>query len=137
MDATEYLAQRVEAQTSWHDRQARRARRLHTAFSAAALIGGGLVTLLTRYPALVDVTAAVSVAVTVLGGLAALGQYRERWVEYRSVSERLQAERLAYLTRSGPYAGGADLAVLVGRVEGILGEGLESWRARAGKDKEQ
>lgn len=73
----------------------------------------------------------MSVLVTVLGGLAALGQHRERWVEYRSTAERLRSARLAFLTHSGSYARGEGLPELVERVESILGQGMETWRERA------
>jgi hypothetical protein len=131
MNDTEYIEQRVDDQIAWHDRQAKRARRFFHGLSAVAMVFTASLTILTRFAELSLISTVVSVIATLAGGFLGLGQYQDRWVQYRLLADGLRAERLLYLTRTGVYASDGAFPVFVGRVEVMLGQGLGEWRQRA------
>lgn len=130
-----YLAQ-VDAEVEWHGREARRARRIHFWLRTLASIGGtGLAvvgSLAAQLPSWAP--AALGAAVAVAGQVIDLGQYRERWSEYRRTAERLKSELRRYRASTQPYENPSTrLGELVDRVEAILEDGLGQWAARAAK----
>jgi hypothetical protein len=134
-----FLKQRVDDQITWHDNQAKRGRRWNTGLAIASAVLLGLVTFLTRFPSLGDITAAVSILAGIVGSIAAHGQYRERWVQYRRITEALRSERIFFTTRQGNYSDAASdfgYGAFVVKVESILNQGIEDFSRRASATKD-
>lgn len=127
-----YLAD-VESQAEWHSREARRARRFHFWLRTAATIGGTGMAVVSATAQLAPWAPMLGAAVAVAGQVLDLGQYRERWTEYRRTAERLRSELRRYRAGGRPYDGVDRLCELVDRVEAALDEGLTQWASRAAK----
>jgi hypothetical protein len=127
-----YLAH-VESEVQWHSREARRARRFHFWLRTLATIGGTGMAVVSATAQLAPWAPALGAAVAVAGQVLDLGQYRERWCEYRRICERLKSELRRYRAGARPYATAAKLDELVDRVEAVLEEGLGQWSARAAR----
>jgi len=128
-----YLAQ-VDSEVEWHNREARRARRFHFWLRTLATIGGTGMAVVSATAQLAPWAPALGAAVAVAGQVLDLGQYRERWSEYRRTAERLKSELRRYRASTQPYGNPSTrLAELVDRVEAILEDGLGQWAARAAK----
>lgn len=133
MTPAQFLAERVDAEIAWHDRQSSRSRRFFTILSGLVLVATASLTLLTRRTELADVAAVVNVVAILASGFVTLGQHQQRWVEYRAIAESLRSQRFLFLTRTGQYTGPNAFPAFVAQVEAVLGQGLGEWRQRAAR----
>lgn len=127
-----YLAQ-VEGQAAWHSREARRARRFHFWLRTAATVGGVGMAVVSATAGIAAWAPWVGAGVAVAGQVLDLGQYRERWTEYRRTAERLGSELRRYRAGGRPYHDAGAFLAFVDRVEDVLAEGLGQWAERAAK----
>lgn len=76
-----------------------------------------------------QVLAAVSgILLVVINKLLELEEYYKNWKDYRATNERLEQERLLYLTRTEPYDEENAFPMLVENVEEMLSKQLQRWK---------
>lgn len=130
LNPSEYLAQRVQDQSSWYDRRSLWNQRWFKRLRIIEIVAAAMIPFLTAIPDVTTmkyVVGGLGVIITVVAGILALFQFQERWTEYRATSESLQKERFLFLTKSEPYTGGDAFSIFVQRVETVLSKENLGW----------
>jgi hypothetical protein len=131
----EYLKSRVDDQIDWYNAKSLSAHRAYKSLQIFQIAGAALVPFLASYAGSVAsipiVLGVLGVLLAVAGGLLALFQYQERWIEYRTTCESLKQERYLFLTRTEPYNGENSLQTFVKQVEGLISRETSAWAQTA------
>lgn len=137
MKAEDYLQTRVDGQISWYEGKSARNKRWYYTCQIIVLICGALIPLIAGYITeeltwLKYATGTLGAVVVVFQGLMSLKQYKENWLTYRSTAERLQREKLFYLTSTGDYKSSTDsFGLFVERAEHIMDSENSVWLERS------
>lgn len=127
-----YIAQRWKPQYAYYSKASRNCKwwfqRLRIAEIGVAAMIPFLSGIIDEAQFLRYIVGALGVAVTLIGGTLMVKKYQENWINYRSTTEALKSEHIAFLTRSGNYAKGDAEAEFIRRVETILGDENQKWR---------
>jgi hypothetical protein len=131
----EYIAERLNAEISYYNKSATKAKGRYLQMRAVTVIGGALVPVLVNVnlPYVDIVTTALSLIVVLFVSLETVYKYREQWTNYRSAEQNLRNEYFTFTARSGVYAQLTDAAaftLFVNRVEqAIEAENMSTLRA--------
>ena len=68
----------------------------------------------------------MSITIAILAGLLTAYKYHEKWIQYRSTSEKLKHEKILFVTNTGIYAENG-FKLLVERVEFIISKENSDW----------
>ncbi len=134
MNEQDYIAERIENQIKWYSAKSSWNQTRYKSIKTLIIVISVLIPFLTG---LIDENGFwLKIAVGIGGVLIAAGEsilslqkYQENWMEYRRSSETLKREKLLYLTKSGPYREGANLQLLVERVENFTENENKGWLA--------
>ena len=78
------------------------------------------------------------VVVAIAGGLLALNQYQERWVEYRTTCESLRHHKYRFLTAVEPYLDRKEaFRQLVDNVEALISKENTVWASHTRTESEE
>jgi hypothetical protein len=131
MNEQEYMQSRVDDQIQWYGARSAQAQRAYRLLQVFQIAGAAMVPFLSSYAdrlSFIPVAlGALGVLLALAGGLLALYQFHERWVEYRSTCEALKKEKYLYLTRSDPYDADSPFQLFVRRVEGLISRETATW----------
>jgi hypothetical protein len=140
MNEQEYLQSRVDHQIKWYEAKSAKAQRSYKTLQIFQIAGAAFIPFLSSYsdrlayvPAVLGI---LGVLLALAGGLLALYQFHERWVEYRATCEALKQEKYLFLTRTEPYDGENALRVFVKRVEGLISHETTTWAQNTAKTQE-
>ena len=129
----ENLETRVADQLQWFDKNSKKNKRWFMHLKVIEIVLSLCIPFLAGY--LTTGNAGWNVAVGLLGvviaaiaGILTLVKFQENWIEYRKVSEALQAEKFLYLAKSGPYSRKKVVfSLFVERFEGIIANSNLKW----------
>jgi hypothetical protein len=132
MDADEYLKERLEPEIAWYDKKSGKNKAWNTACRITEIVCAAIIPLLAGYAK--DGAVYFSVAIGFLGlivagcaGIAALLNFQEQWIKYRTTTETLKKEKYFFQTRVEPYDVDDPLRVLVQRVEALVSQENTNW----------
>ena len=115
MKPDEYLEHRVEDQINYYKHAASREKRRHVWTQSIVIVFGAAVPVLVNLPewsfgwfdlsifARISATV-LSLAVSILAGLANFRKFEDLWLAYRMTEELLKKEKYLYLTNTGDYS---------------------------------
>jgi hypothetical protein len=101
------------------------------------IASAALIPVLSFFPDLKWITAAVGVVIAVSEGIQQINQYNANWISYRSTCEALKHEKFLYLASAGPYATATNAHTLLAeRIESLVSQEHAKWASsQEGKTK--
>ncbi|MFC5861275.1 DUF4231 domain-containing protein [Acidicapsa dinghuensis] len=123
---------RLEDQLSWYSAKARAARTTFKRIKVIEIVAAAMIPFLTGqpWPGIAYIVGGLGVLITILEGLLHLNQYQENWTDYRNTAESLKHEKFLFLAKAGPYAGVADLRVMLAeRTEALISQENSQWQS--------
>ncbi|MDQ8204286.1 DUF4231 domain-containing protein [Pelagicoccus sp. SDUM812003] len=131
MTSDEYVKERLDGQIRWYSSKSQAAQKSYRLIRRTEIVVAAMIPFLAAFT---DMGRIVPVAIGVLGAaivvlasLQNLGNYNEKWVEYRSTCEALKQEKYRFLTNSKPYDQDDSLPELVERVERLVASENTHW----------
>ncbi len=141
MDASTYIEERLNGQQQWYSAKSSLNKKYHTQLKISTIVLSVLIPFISGLEKQLPEEAPILLLLAILGSLVAvltaisgLMKFKEKWINYRTASERLKKERLFWATKTGPYAQhmeGFDL--LVKRVESIISSENGDWGSYMGE----
>ena len=127
----EYIFNRYYQSVEWYIRKANKYKRLYYSFSFAAMLFPLLVPLISLIFTSNNNTEKIlvvilSVFTSVFTGLLALGKIHEKWIHYRFIAEKLQAELSLYYSNYKKKEENAD-TVFLEKIESIMNDEHKKW----------
>jgi hypothetical protein len=135
MNSDEYLKKRLQEQIDWYDAKSLASQKLFKRLRATEIVAAALIPFLSgiaisnpdfRLVGTV-VVGILGMAVTIIAGFLSLGQYQEKWTEYRTTCEALVKEKVLFETGVEPYNGEDAFPLLVQRVETQVSKENTNW----------
>lgn len=96
--------ERLEDQISWYDRKSSYNQTAFKGLKVLTIVSAAIIPLLSIFPDLHWITAAVGVLIAVSEGIQQINQYNANWISYRSTCEALKHEKFLYFATAGPYS---------------------------------
>ncbi len=75
------------------------------------------------------IAAAAGVLLVIFNKISELENYQKNWLAYRDMAEKLERERLLYVTRTEPYDEANAYPMFVEHIEGLLAKEVQKWKA--------
>ena len=132
MNQDEYINLRLEDQIKWYSKKSAINQKKHKFWQVVKILSALMITLLTIW--IVDGADWLNYFIGILGAFIvfiesfiSIFNYKELWITYRLSSERLQREKLLFLTKTTPYKSEESFDLLVRRCEGIMQEENKVW----------
>lgn len=143
MEPSVYLEERLEGQRKWYSRKSSINKSYYYWFKILTIVFSILIPVilgLEKYGFLENASTAIAsvlgALVAILTSISGFMKFREKWINYRTCSERLKRERFLYQTASAPYNKTNPFETLVSKVENIIGgENLE-WSSYISEEQE-
>lgn len=127
----EYLSQRVDYMLHWYDQKSGSNQRWYKRMTISQMVIAALMPFLAAYTDksfwLKVMVGAMGALIGILSGAVNMLKFQEKWIEYRAACEALRKEKFLFVTRVAPYAGDDAFAVLVSRVEELIGKETTNW----------
>ncbi|NTU42545.1 MAG: DUF4231 domain-containing protein [Nitrospirales bacterium] len=141
MQAEEYINERLQKQIDWYDSKAIESQKRFERLRMTEIIAAAAIPFLSGATASISsfstvgaiIMGLLGMAVTVIAGWLGVGQYQQRWIEYRTTCEGLKKEKFLYLAKTDPYSSDDSFSTLVQRVEMLLSKENFTWSQNAGK----
>lgn len=131
MDEQQYLAERLDAQIKWYCDESEYNKKWFYRIRIIEIVLASIMPLLTSYISIAwymkGIINVCAILIAVLGGVASISKFQERWIEYRTTGEALKQEKFLYLTKSGFYNANNHFCLLVERVETIFSKENSNW----------
>lgn len=141
MDADKYLKERLEDRIDWYDRKSnsnqkwfKRLRFAEILIAATIPFLSGHISLGSYIPIIIGL---MGVGIAVIAGVLAISKFQENWIEYRTICESLEKEKILFLTRIEPYNVEDAFELLVQRAETLLSKENTNWAQRMIKPKKE
>ena len=142
-----YIEKRVADQKKWHSDKAKWNKRQHYTTEIVMLVAGAVIPIVNVLsgspdPVVRVLSASLAAVIVIAVGISKLFKFQENWLNFRMVSEVLEAEKELYSHSAGDYDIGEDekrKKLFVERIEGILASITQQFIAlqRAKQDKTQ
>lgn len=133
MEWDEYIDSRVDNQINWLSRKSAKNRTLYHSTSLIQILASATIVVLVGLDESEQWTtwtiSFLSLLVVVFTSLNNILRFQEKWISYRSTSEKLKAHKFLFLTKSKPYHNKSAFLDFVENVESILAEENESWKS--------
>ena len=127
-DAEDLLWREFCAQFRWYDSAATRARRAHQGLRILTLGCAAAVTVLAALAAPAPLAAGLGALIVLVEGLAQIGQFHAKWLNYRGTTERMRHEGFFYAAGAGGYSDpGKRRARLARFIDDALGAEHAAW----------
>jgi uncharacterized protein DUF4231 len=119
---------RLEDQISWYDRKSSYNQTAFKSLKVLTIASAAVIPVLSFFPDLRWITAAVGVVIAVSEGIQQINQYNANWISYRSTCEALKHEKFLYLATAGPYGTAANAHTLLAeRIESLVSQEHAKW----------
>jgi len=132
MNQDEYIKQRLEDQIKWYSKKSGANQKKHKFWQVVKILAALMITVLTLW--LVNGVDWLKYFIGILGAFIvfiesfiSIFNYKELWITYRLTSERLQREKLLFLTTTNPYNTEESFDLLVQRCEHIMQNENRGW----------
>ena len=133
MNQEEYIDLRLEDQINWYSKKSAVNQKKHKFWQVVKILTALMITVLTIW--IVNGVDWLKYLIGILGAFIvfiesfiSIFNYKELWITYRLSSERLQREKLLFLTKTNPYNSEESFDLLVRRCEGIMQEENKGWK---------
>lgn len=141
MTEQDYLSERVDDQINWYSKKSTFNKKRYQFIKAIVIVISAsipvLAILIKSDEDLLKVAVGVAgVLIVALEGMLSHYKFKDIWLEYRMTSERLNREKIHYLTSSGPYKDSKNLQDFVERAEAIMSTENQSWLTNQMKKEE-
>lgn len=74
------------------------------------------------------IAAAAGVVLVIMTKVLELENYYKNWIEYRDMAEKIEREKMLYVTRTEPYDESNAYALFVEIIEGLLAKEIQKWK---------
>jgi len=133
MEPGAYLEERLEGQRKWYSQKSSINKSYYYWFKILTIVFSILIPVilgLEKYGFLVNMSTVIAsvlgALVAILTSISGFMKFREKWINYRTCSEKLKREKFLYQTTSAPYDKANPFETLVTRVENVIsGENFE------------
>ena len=127
---------RLGDQISWYDRKSSYNQTVFKCLKVLTISSAAVIPVLSLFPVMRWVTAAVGVVIAVSEGVQQINQYNANWISYRSTCEALKHEKFLYLASAGPYATATNAHTLLAeRVESLVSQEHAKWASSQEQSK--
>ncbi|XZF14084.1 DUF4231 domain-containing protein [Chitinophagaceae bacterium MMS25-I14] len=127
-----YIEDRVNPCLDWYDRKSKINKHTYFTFTISEIVLAALIPFISgMHEADADkikyILSLIGVILTILGGIALLGKYQEKWINYRRISENIKKEKYMYLMKVAPYDGSDAEEIFVKNTEYEMEREVRSW----------
>ena len=133
MDQDEYIKQRLEDQIKWYSKKSAANQKKHKFCQVVKILAALMITVLTLW--LINGVDWLKYLIGILGAFIvfiesfiSIFNYKELWITYRLTSERLNREKILFLTKADPYKTEESFDLLVRRCELIMRNENKGWK---------
>ncbi|WP_149274913.1 DUF4231 domain-containing protein [Pareuzebyella sediminis] len=144
MKPEEYIEDRLESQRKWYSEKSSLNKDYYNGFKIATIVFSVLIPLIAGSMQFASAKGSISLIVGILGTLVAiltsvleLMKFKEKWINYRTASERLKHEKILWETKTSPYDQPNSFQVLVKRTEAIINGEHSDWSEYIVEPKKQ
>ena len=132
MNEAQFLKERLDDQINWYDKKSLINQLWYKLLRVAEIVAASSIPFLAGYmsdraPAIRIIVGLLGLMIAVIAGVAALYQFQENWIEYRTTGESLRHEKYLYLTHTEPYNIDTPFPLLVQRVESLVSTENTKW----------
>lgn len=132
MDEKEYIIDRLDDQINWYDKKSAQNKKYYTFFRIISVTMSACIPILTgmvlEYNFLLHIIAIIGGLLVISESITSLFKWQENWTRYRSITEQLRHEKIAFQTNTGVYRDvEAPFADLVERCENIISSENANW----------
>lgn len=143
MNQEEYIKHRLDNQIKWYSGKSRANQKKHKYWQVIKIIAALLITTLSLWAVKAEplesnadilytfnmghVIGILGAFIVFIESFVKIFNYEKLWVQYRMTSERLKREKLLFETKSTPYNGQDEFALLVQQCEAIMQNEVEGW----------
>lgn len=134
MNQEQYLSERLDDQIDWYDHKSGQNQRRYKICKVVEVILSASIPVLSGFVAkggadfLVPVIAIIGALITVTAVLLSLNKYFDNWKLYRATAEKLQREKIMFLTKAGAYKDDTTaFKTLVAKAELLMAGENEEW----------
>ncbi|WP_339708441.1 DUF4231 domain-containing protein [uncultured Kriegella sp.] len=127
MKAEEYVTERLDAQQKWYSKKSGINKDYHNRIKIATIICAVLIPLLSGLESFGMLAGALGAVVAILTSVSGVMKFEQKWINYRTASERLKREKLLWQTKTPPYEKDNAFTLLVTRVETIINVENGDW----------
>lgn len=132
MDDRAYITDRLDNQINWYDRKSAQNKKYYTWIRIFSVTISACIPILTgmvlEYNFLLHIIAVIGGLLVISESVSSLFKWQENWTRYRSITEQLRHEKIAFQTNTGVYRNVEALfADLVERCENIISSENANW----------
>ena len=127
MQIQEYIKDRLDNQQKWYSKKSGVSRKYYERIKIVTIILAVIIPLISGLESFLPtefspslISGIIGAAIAVLTSVSGFMKFQEKWMSYRSASERLKSEKMLWSMKAEPYDSAAPDLLLVQRVEGIL-----------------
>ncbi len=129
----EYIGKRLDDQIKWYSQKStsnqKRYKTLKTIVIALSVSIPFMAGLIKNEGDWLKIAVGVGgVLIALFEGILSLQKYQELWIQYRTIAEALNREKIMFQTRTGHYKGKDAFQQLVIRAEAIMSAENQSWQ---------
>ena len=142
MNEKEYLEQRVDDQINWYDKKSATNKKFHNYLKFSEIILAlsipllaGFVTYETDY--IKYLIGVLGFLVAGIAGVMNQFQFKDKWTEYRTVSESLKQEKYLFQTKTAYYNSENSFDNFVERVENLISKENTNWVQNINNNKKE
>lgn len=135
MNSDEYINTRLEDQINWYSKKSQINQRSYKVINVIQILCASAIPYLSGMAVRItygnELVGLLGIVVAICVGVGSLYRFQEKWFEYRLSAERLEQERLFYLTAVPPYNSEDTFQLLVVRCEDIMSAERGRWQKNA------
>jgi hypothetical protein len=132
MDATTYIANRLDEQQQWLSQKSKSNQQKYKALKITEIICAASLPFLVGFnekiPVFNYITGILGVLIVIFNGIQQLYKFRDNWINYRASAEALKREKFLFEAGTAPYNVPEAFPLLVTRVETILSAENTIWK---------
>ena len=130
--------QRLEEQSAWYSRGARRNKRHYMRIKVVQIVSAASIPVIAATSLPTWVSGALGALIVVLESVQQLFQFHSNWTHYRSTAESLKHEKFLYLAQAGSYATATKPdALLAERIESRVSQEHSAWASEQSQGQQQ
>ncbi len=107
MDINKYISECVDVQIKWYNKYAIRNKNYYIATKVLLTIIAAIIPALTAYidthTSIKIVIGILSVLTAILANISGIFKFKDNWIQYRNMCEKLNSEKYLFLHESGKY----------------------------------
>ena len=142
MKEEEYLKQRVEDQINWYNKKSSTNKNYHNYLKFCEIIFALSIPLLAGFVTSENDFLKYSIGILgfLVAGIAGVMnqfQFKDKWTEYRTVSESLKQEKYLFQTKTTIYNSDNSFEIFVERVENLISKENTNWVQHINNNKKE